>query len=317
MRLFDLSFDGNKFYISCTRDMQRRDNPREDIPGVTSPCDRDNSGPQNLKACVADHVCYMYRWSERNFDYLSHNKEPKGMDKWDEPPFNITAEDIITSSVLSKLQGIERGESGDSLSNILKSTKGGLSSLSDPRNPGVFHIPICFSRQNWNTQVTGWNTFCDTDPHCPAKNFPCFCGSWGKETDSVWRGMGVGQDNKRRNYVQHLCPRQISRKVADPLERYMAYCALDIRRNTCGTRVNGLTKYAGKDKYCQLFESVMEHKGFESIMDMDPEIKFAFTCKIKKGGKGCSMYDNMFEGLWMDAIDEGFLRFEDKPKNLP
>ena len=96
MRLFDLSFDRNKIYISCTKDAQRRSNPRKDEPGPKSSCKRDNSGPQNLKACVGDYTCYMYRWSERKFDYLSHSKAPKGMNKWGEPPFNITAEVSLT-----------------------------------------------------------------------------------------------------------------------------------------------------------------------------------------------------------------------------
>lgn len=225
-------------------------------------------------------------------------------------------QDIITSSVLSQLQGLEPGKSADSLSDILEATADGISSLDNPQRPGVFHLPICFSRQNWNTQVTGWGTLCDTDPNCPAKNFPCICGAWGQETDLVWREMGVGQDEKRKNYAQHLCPRQISRKVDDPLERYMAYCALDIRRNTPTTRVNGLIKFAGKDKYCAVFQSIIALKGYESIEDVDPEVKFAFTCKIQKGGKGCSMYNKMFEGLWKAAFDAGYLNPASEPKEL-
>ncbi|KAG0136802.1 hypothetical protein HOY82DRAFT_32985 [Tuber indicum] len=316
MRMLDLSFDGNKLYISCTKDTQKRSNPRKDAPGPRSLCDRDNTGPQNLKACVEDYACYMYRWSERNFDHMSRSKEPKGMDKLDESPFNITAKDIITSSVLSQLQGLKRGESGNTLSNILKTTPDGLSSLAEPSFPGIFHLPICFSLHNWNTQVTGWNALCDTDRSCPAKNFPCFCGSWGQDTESVWKGMGVGQDKKRSHYVEQLCPRQISRKIADPLEKYMAYCALGVRFNSCTTRVNGILGFPGKDKYCVLFKSVMELKGYESIEDMDPEIKFALTCKVKKGGKGCSMYNEMFESLWKSAVDVGYLDRESVPKNL-
>jgi len=225
-------------------------------------------------------------------------------------------QDIIVSSVLSQLQGLRPGESAGSLSDILEATADGFSTLDNPRLPGVFHLPICFSRQNWNTQVTGWGTLCDTDPHCPAKNFPCICGAWGLETDFVWRGMGVGQDEKRSNYAQHLCPRQISRKVDDPLERYMAYCALDIRRTSPTTRVNGIIKYAGKDKYCSVFQGIIALKGYKSIEDVEPEVKFAFTCKIKKGGKGCSMYDKMFESLWKAAFDAGYLNPTNEPKEL-
>ncbi|CUS12656.1 unnamed protein product [Tuber aestivum] len=333
MRLFNLSFEGKKHYISCTKDTQRRSTPKKDTPGPRSACERDNSGPQNLKACVEGYACYMYRWSERDLSYLSHNKSPKGMEKWDEPPFNISAEvssatflslvhlltgnyhpqNIITSSVQSLLQELGRGEGRGSLDEILKATEGGLISLGDPSIPGLFRLPVCFSRYNWNAQVTGWGILSDTDPNCPAKNFPCHCGPWGLETESVWREMGVGQGKKRGNYAQNLCPRQISRKVEDPVERYMAYCALDIRRNTFTTRVNGPFKYSGKDKYCVVFQGIIELKGYESIEDMDPEVKFAFACKIKKGGKGCSMYGRMFDGLWEEALDAGYL----SPKNGP
>ena len=47
MRLFDLSFDRTKIYISCMKDAQMRSNPRKDEPGPKGSCKRDNSGPQD------------------------------------------------------------------------------------------------------------------------------------------------------------------------------------------------------------------------------------------------------------------------------
>lgn len=96
----------------------------------------------------------------------------------------------------------------------------------------------------------------------------------------------------------------------------MAYCALDIRRTSPTTRVNGIIKYAGKDKYCSVFQGIIALKGYKSIEDVEPEVKFAFTCKIKKGGKGCSMYDKMFESLWKAAFDAGYLNPTNEPKEL-
>ena len=93
MRLFDQSFASQKLYISCTKDAQIRSDPQGGDQGQPAlSCARDNTGPQNLKACIDGQVCYLYRWSERKFDYLSRNRKPKDLDKWDEAPFNINPE---------------------------------------------------------------------------------------------------------------------------------------------------------------------------------------------------------------------------------
>lgn len=183
----------------------------------------------------------------------------------------------------------------------------GIESLQDASTPGLFHIPVCFSRYNWNTQTSGFNTFCDTDSDCVAKSFPCDCGPWGADTESVWRKMGVWGSKKHDFYARDLCPKQIQNKIEDPLERYASYCRLGIRRNSPWTRVDGLRKFQGKDKYCEPILCTVEMQGAAAAAELNPEVAFSCMCKVKKGGRGCSMYGNMFDELWKQALSSGCL----------
>lgn len=90
MELFDNSLRQQPVYISCTEDKQRRANPRTDAVGPrVDTCNRDNTGPQNLKACFGNLVCYLYEWNERPMSHMSRNREPEGHLEWDEKPWNI------------------------------------------------------------------------------------------------------------------------------------------------------------------------------------------------------------------------------------
>lgn len=90
MELFDNSLRQQPIYISCTEDKQQRTNPRNDAVGPrVDTCNRDNTGPQNLKACFGNMVCYLYEWNERPMSHMSRNKEPEGHRDWDEKPWSI------------------------------------------------------------------------------------------------------------------------------------------------------------------------------------------------------------------------------------
>lgn len=90
MELFDNSLRQQTVYISCTEDKQQRTNPRRDAVGPrVDTCNRDNTGPQNLKACFENLVCYLYEWNERPMRHMSRNREPEGYLEWDEKPWSI------------------------------------------------------------------------------------------------------------------------------------------------------------------------------------------------------------------------------------
>ena len=61
-------------------------------------CENDNRGPQNLKVCMDDCVCYMNRWAGRGYWWRHYTKEPFGVDQMGDWPFLVTPEDIIISS---------------------------------------------------------------------------------------------------------------------------------------------------------------------------------------------------------------------------
>jgi hypothetical protein len=119
--------------------------------------------------------------------------------------------------------------------------------------------------------------------------------------------MDVWSGKKHDFYARDLCPKQIQAKLENPLERYLSYCRLDVRRNNPWTRVDGLQKFQGRDKYCDAIMCTVELQGAATATELDPEVAFACMCKVKKGGSGCSMYSNMFDELWSTALTSGCL----------
>lgn len=99
---------------------------------------------------------------------------------------------------------------------------------------------------------------CDANPHCRKKSLPCSCGLWGKDTEQVWRETGLWNHKDARNeYKKLLCPRQIEAKIEDRLERFVAYCALGVRKTggimrtgaspVCGTVIEEIEKHGNPD----------------------------------------------------------------------
>lgn len=173
-----------------------------------------------------------------------------------------------------------------------------LDSLRDPRAADHFKIPVCMSTHNWNTRLDGWNTFCDTSKYCTAKNLPCQCGPSGRDTQSLWEEVGIWNSPEHDYYSATLCPRQIQKKISDPLERYIAYCYLGIKRRGCrGNRVNGPRRYQGRDRYCDVITKTVESQKNGLVSDLDPETRFMFLCQIQNGGRGCNMYQRSFDEL--------------------
>lgn len=158
------------------------------------------------------------------------------------------------------------------------------------------------SAHNWNTRLDGWNTFCDTSRHCTAKNLPCHCGASGRDTLALWEDIGISESPQRDFYSATLCPRQIQKKISDPLERYVAYCNLGIkRRGSGGSRVDGARRYQGRDKYCDVIVKAVETQAHGLVSELPLEMKFMFKCQIQNGGRGCKMYEKSFGILWEEA----------------
>lgn len=171
-----------------------------------------------------------------------------------------------------------------------------LGNLRNPRAADHFKIPVCMSTHNWNTRLDGWNTFCDTSKHCAAKNLPCQCGPSGRDTRSLWEEIGIWNSPEHGYYSATLCPRQIQKRISDPLERYIAYCNLGIkRRGNRGSRVDGARRYQGRDKYCDVITKAVESQKNGLVSDLDPETRFMFLCQIHNGGRGCNMYQRTFD----------------------
>lgn len=96
---------------------------------------------------------------------------------------------------------------------------------------------------------------CDTNPHCRKKYLPCNCGPWGKDTEHVWKETGLWtHKHARGEYKKLLCPRQIEEKIEDPLEKFVAYCRLEVRK----TGLGGIIKRTGKHPLCDTIIETIE-----------------------------------------------------------
>ncbi|KAL7269625.1 hypothetical protein RUND412_007699 [Rhizina undulata] len=284
-----------KIYISCTRDLQTKTETRKGERGpAAKKCAKDNTGPQDLKACLDNQVCYMYNWKDKSSIVISHrNNRPKSSEDWIRLPFKVNTEDIIKSSVATYLQGKSLSDENPKVQ--LATVP---SDLYDPTSARTFTVPVCMSKYNWNTPITKHDPFCATDPQCIQKNLPCNCGIWGEDTESVWQDLSIWTGNKfHGEYSKNLCPRQIKRNILDPLERYVALCRLNVRRVGDKNREKGLIKLAGKDKHCDTIIAALKSQGNPDVSMLDPEMKVSLLCQVTNGGRGCKMYKDSYEDL--------------------
>lgn len=148
--------------------------------------------------------------------------------------------------------------------------------LADPSATGVFTVPVCISRHNWNSGLRDFNNFDKLTPWTSKKNLPCSCGFWGDETEQVWRDMGIWDINLSY-YRKELCPAQRRRHMTDPLEKYVNECRLD-------TRKNGLIRKVGRDGLCDIVMATLEVLRAQGIDEELPkDIRDLIWCRVQNG----------------------------------
>lgn len=95
LKVVDGALKSQTLWISCTKDFYTtgaRKNSYSEAKYPTTTCRRDLSGPQDLKECVDDYVCYMYKWDSRGVPFTHQVERPYGLADLAEAPFNITVQ---------------------------------------------------------------------------------------------------------------------------------------------------------------------------------------------------------------------------------
>lgn len=116
---------------------------------------------------------------------------------------------------------------------------------------------------------------CAANPYCRKKNIPCNCGPWGRETKELWQESGLwDHPSSKSEYRQWLCPRQIDVRIKDTLERYVAYCRLDIRKSGLG----GIITKIGEHTTCGSVIEIIEQAGSPRLKEMSPLLKMTLEC---------------------------------------
>jgi len=252
-------------------------------------CRLDNTGPQNLKACVpytsseaamhgigngrdgGELACYMYKWAARGKASRHHNEVPFGSEEWEE--WGVTSAEIITSSVRSYLLGLESYEIADPLSAGTMQT---AKAIGHADTAGVFTVPVCVSRHNLNAPIESFTLLSEWNPHSPSKHLPCDCGYWGEDTEKVWRETGLW-DVEPEHYRMTLCPRQTSSHTNERLEKWVAECRL-------GTKKSGGIRRFGTDSRCGIVTWLLSELKRRRVPAQLPEpVRLAIWCRINKG----------------------------------
>ncbi|KAF8544749.1 hypothetical protein BDD12DRAFT_906255 [Trichophaea hybrida] len=302
----------DQVYITCTVNSAER--PHQfGVYSTGSACAKDHSGPQDLKACLeGGDVCYMYRWKiPQRSGMISHNSKPEGICEWGAAPSNINATDIILSSVNGALEGLQDFRLRKDNTPLLSTKPTSIADIADASVPGVFSLPICYSDYSWNTPLhivrksrKWYQGACHRDdPYCYEAVPPCYCGPWGSQTKAVWDSIGFIEKSHRRDRGHRetgLCAKLIKKKIKDPLEAYVAYCRLGVRRvfSWTGSRINGMiVAQNGKDKYCDDIIGILERREYGSPEEIEPDVKYAIYCKILGDGRRCKMYKKMWNEL--------------------
>jgi hypothetical protein len=287
-------------------------------------CRHDRSGPQDLKACVeGEDVCYLYKWHEAKsgLSHHGHNTKPSGVAEWGGEPYSINPEDIILSSVSTALNGLQdfrlTSENTPFPSNNV---------IANASTPGMFALPVCYSDYNWNTPLDLYEKHrrwyhlpCPkSNPYCHERVPPCYCGPWGAQTKLVWQRTGIeaASADGKGSTAKKVCAKLIKEKIKNPLEAYVAYCSLGIRRETImptGNRVaGGLVKTSRGDKHCDTVTGILRREDYRTVGDVPADVKYAIYCKIlgADGGR-CAMYQELWEELKKRA---GTLEGREVPK---
>lgn len=313
LKAFNQALRSQTIYITCTPKFRKTRRPHrptsEDTKNyLTAPsCSRDNTGPQDFKACIDNEVCYMYRWSDRGTQLDWHNERPYGKEVWSEAPWEIDIADIIKSSVL----GAKANSTSTPNSDLFDPTK--FAKSLDPATPGLFTIPVCFSAHPWSTVVDGHTRpnkwMHNVDMLNSIKALPCNCGPWGRDTEKVWREIGIWKDSKPKKFAAMTCINcgwQIRDKIRDKLERYVAFCRIDTHAIP-----NGRIRWKGKQPDCDTVTKLLDESGMppEELKVKRPETYRALTCWARlerqtKRKSGCERYMNLDLGGLLRLAEE-------------
>ena len=249
----------------------------------------------------------MYRWSDRGTQLDWHNERPYGKEVWSEAPWEIDIADIIKSSVL----GAKANSTSTPNSDLLDPTK--FAKSLDPATPGLFTIPVCFSAHPWSTVVDGHTRpnkwMHNVDMLNSIKALPCNCGPWGRDTEKVWREIGIWKDSKPKKFAAMTCINcgwQIRDKIRDKLERYVAFCRIDTHAIP-----NGRIRWKGKQPDCDTVTKLLDESGMppEELKVKRPETYRALTCWARlerqtKRKSGCERYMNLDLGGLLRLAEE-------------
>ncbi|KAF8430033.1 hypothetical protein EV426DRAFT_708149 [Tirmania nivea] len=279
-RIFSEALKSQGVYIHCTKKMN------------AFSCENDDRGPQNLKACIDNRVCYMNKWSGRGYWWRHHVEEPFGTNQMGDWPMLVTPEDIIISSYKTYKQE----KTGKTIGKF--ATQEELLSpqaFMDASTPGSFFLPVCVNdRFAQITTLDDYKLWDNFNQSSEKKTLPCSCGEfWGDETEQVWHDTGLGIAKHQEKYRSSFCPRQLKKKIGDnKLERFVADCHLRVSK---GGLFNGYKD--GKHPFCDVVMDIIKAHG-RSPDDIDPYLKLALECKAGlhvtrirgKPKKECEMY---------------------------
>ncbi|PWW74729.1 hypothetical protein C7212DRAFT_346241 [Tuber magnatum] len=289
-KTLNAALKAQQIYITCTAAHTKRKYPSKALGGIPAlSCKQDNTGPQNLKACVpytpaeaAKHgignghdggelACYMYKWAARGKRRRHHNEAPFGSEEWEK--WGVTSADIITSSVRSYLMELEAYEIVNPMNaGTLRTAK----SIAKPDTPGIFTVPVCVSRHNMNAPIESFSVLSELNPHSSYKHLPCDCGFWGEDTEVVWRDLGIW-DQFPEHYRLNLCPRQMNLYTNDALERWVSGCRLS-------TKKSGGVRRFGRDSRCGVVTWLLSELKKRGVPAELPEpLRLAIWCRINKG----------------------------------
>lgn len=304
LKTLNVAINSQSVYITCSKDYRQTATtwkPSVEDKALAPTCKKDNSGPQEFKACIDGYCCYLYKWNDRGWAPSWRNEKIFGSNVIDEEPWNVEVTDIIKSSVGSYTNGLRDKAPSAGLATGIFNSLGNdhaVESLWDAATPGIFTIPVCFSTYNWATVIDGYrfpqNGLFDTQPRNSIKNLPCNCGPWGKDTEKVWKEIGIWDtDVKHRkyfgDYTAGKCGYQIYDKIKDPVERYVAYCRVNVH-----TTLNFRIRHEGKHWQCDIIIAIIEQFKYPSVHEMDPEVYHAIYCKVAFMGssrKDCKGYE--------------------------
>lgn len=231
---------------------------------------------------------------------MSHTVEdPFGFESLSVEPWKLEASDILISSFYSHTLGLQDVQLASNLSVLNAGPT--VEQAADPSVPGMFTLPVCLSTYNWNSQTNKEGLLNDLDPYNTRKALPCYCGPLGADTVTIWHAMGITGTVATQKYAKDFCPAQIRMKIKDWLERYVAYCRLGIRT---GNIMKGIKM--GRDGLCEVVVRELESKGVKSTLQLEPEHREAFRCKIQGNFKDlkCKPYlDGGISRVWDQAAD--------------